>query len=304
MKYEKIEVGNAILYYGKCEDVLPILKNESVDSIITDPPYLYLKHKLDIAFNENVIFDNWYRVLKENRLIAFFGRGDPFFRWNLMLDKLGFKFKEHAIWDKNASSNFLCNFARIHEDISIRVKGKLSINKCFIDYFDYSITKNRIDNIENIFKRLKSAINGKDKESVKKYIDSGVMAFNIIVKPKHELNARTSVKRNNRSVGVFKTVKDGRIETSILRCKKEQLNYQHPTQKPIELMTRLIKLITKKNDIVLDPFMGGGSTGIAAIQNGRKFIGIECNREYFDIAVKRMKEAYNEKQKTSVQEAA
>lgn len=291
-KFTKIEIGSATIYHGKCEDVMNSLDNEITDSIITDPPYLYLKHKLDIPFDEKVVFENWYRLLKDNSMIAFFGRGDAFYRWNLMLEKLGFQFKEHAVWDKNASSNFLCNFLRVHEDICFRSKGKKSMNKCYIDYFDFCITKNRIDAIEDIFRRLKSALNSKDKEAVVKYIEEGLFEFAHKSKTKHKLTAG-DIKQNSRNVGIFKTIKDGKIETSILRCKKEQLNYQHPTQKPVELMSRIIKLCTNENDTVLDPFMGGGSTGVAAIQSGRKFIGIELDKEYFDIAVNRISEAYN-----------
>ena len=54
-------------------------------------------------------------------------------------------------------------------------------------------------------------------------------------------------------------------------------------------MSYLCRLITPPNGIILDPFMGSGSTGIAALKEGFKFIGIEQNKEYFDIAVARIK---------------
>ena len=62
----------------------------------------------------------------------------------------------------------------------------------------------------------------------------------------------------------------------------------HPTVKSIALMTYLIKLITPPQGIVLDPFMGSGSTGCAAIKEGFKFIGIECEKQYYKIACKRI----------------
>lgn len=61
----------------------------------------------------------------------------------------------------------------------------------------------------------------------------------------------------------------------------------HPTQKSLSLMEKIIEVHTNKNDIILDPFMGSGTTGVAAIQNQRKFIGIEKNITYFSIALKR-----------------
>lgn len=63
---------------------------------------------------------------------------------------------------------------------------------------------------------------------------------------------------------------------------------QHPTQKPIELMEYLVREYTKEGDSILDPFMGSGSTGVAAKNLNRKFIGIELDKEYFEIAKKRI----------------
>jgi DNA modification methylase len=69
----------------------------------------------------------------------------------------------------------------------------------------------------------------------------------------------------------------------------------HPTVKPTDLMKYLCRLVTPKNGIVLDPFMGSGSTGKAAAQEGFKFIGIEMSSEYFEIAEARVKHAYDGK---------
>jgi site-specific DNA-methyltransferase (adenine-specific) len=62
----------------------------------------------------------------------------------------------------------------------------------------------------------------------------------------------------------------------------------HPTVKPLKLMRYLCKLVTPPNGIVLDPYMGSGSTGVAAILEGFKFVGIEVNKEYYDIATNRI----------------
>ena len=64
----------------------------------------------------------------------------------------------------------------------------------------------------------------------------------------------------------------------------------HPTQKPLEVMKWVITLCPK-SDTILDPFMGSGTTGVAAIQMGRQFIGIEREPKYFDIACKRIEQA-------------
>ena len=68
----------------------------------------------------------------------------------------------------------------------------------------------------------------------------------------------------------------------------------HPTVKPVELMKYLCRLITPKGGTILDPFMGSGSTGIAAKDEGFDFIGIEKEKEYFDIAKQRISVPYKD----------
>jgi len=65
----------------------------------------------------------------------------------------------------------------------------------------------------------------------------------------------------------------------------------HPTQKPIVIMEMLIKYLTKEGDTILDPFMGSGTTGVACVNTGRNFIGIELDENYFKIAEQRIGEA-------------
>ena len=68
----------------------------------------------------------------------------------------------------------------------------------------------------------------------------------------------------------------------------------HPTQKPVELLEYLINTYTNENEIVLDFTMGSGSTGVACMNTNRKFIGIELDDKYFDIAKDRIEDAYNQ----------
>jgi site-specific DNA-methyltransferase (adenine-specific) len=76
---------------------------------------------------------------------------------------------------------------------------------------------------------------------------------------------------------------------SIHPPKREEKKFgKHPTQKPIELLKRIILASTNKGDIVLDPFSGSATTGIAAVVNDRKYIGIDMNKEYLDLSIKRI----------------
>jgi len=64
--------------------------------------------------------------------------------------------------------------------------------------------------------------------------------------------------------------------------------YEHPTQKPVELMIHLLNIHSKEGDLVLDPFLGSGTTAIACIKTNRKFIGMEINKHYYEMAQKRI----------------
>ncbi len=66
---------------------------------------------------------------------------------------------------------------------------------------------------------------------------------------------------------------------------------KHPTQKPIDLLNRIIKASTNKGDVVLDPFLGSGTTAVSCILNNRKYIGIEKEKEYLELAEKRIEDA-------------
>jgi DNA modification methylase len=81
------------------------------------------------------------------------------------------------------------------------------------------------------------------------------------------------------------------IETSVTPAGEKRFG-KHPTQKPVQLMEHFILLLSNPGDTVLDPFMGSGSTGVAARRNGnnRNFIGIELSQEYMDYATQRIKE--------------
>lgn len=75
------------------------------------------------------------------------------------------------------------------------------------------------------------------------------------------------------------------FETSVV-CGAERVN--HPTQKSLKLMSEIIRIHTNPGDLILDPFMGSGTTGVAALENGREFMGIELDEEYWNVARRRI----------------
>lgn len=97
----------------------------------------------------------------------------------------------------------------------------------------------------------------------------------------------------NHNYGAYCTVESDqsgmKYPTSILEFQKPHPSVAvHPTQKPVELAEWLIKTFTNPGDVVLDNCMGSGTTAIAAINTGRRFVGIELDREYYNIASKRI----------------
>lgn len=83
------------------------------------------------------------------------------------------------------------------------------------------------------------------------------------------------------------------IETSLV-TKNEKIFGKHPTQKPIQLISHFVELLSNSGDLIVDPFMGSGTTGVVAKSLGRNFIGIELSEEYFDISSKRIEELDND----------
>ena len=84
---------------------------------------------------------------------------------------------------------------------------------------------------------------------------------------------------------------DNRSQADVIRCKwnaGHSGQSGHPAQKPVPLLKQIVELVTKPGQTVLDPFMGGGTTGIAAVQLGRGFVGCEGDEEYFRLASERI----------------
>jgi len=121
--------------------------------------------------------------------------------------------------------------------------------------------------------------------------------------PQKTPGGKASIKIVNRKSGVYKTkgnhtsISDGTLHPCsvlLFNSDKNKNHGLHPTLKPLALMEFLVKSYTNAGDIVIDPFAGSGTTGVAAIQMGRTFIGIEKKKQYFDIACQRIEQAYAE----------
>jgi len=216
---------NINLLRGDCIDLLPKIPDGSIDSIITDPPYGYLKNqKLDIPFNEAVFFSEVKRVLKPAGFIVLFGRGTAFYRWNTLLADLGFVFKEEIIWNKVQTTSPVLPLSRVHETISIHCKGKGKINKVRVPYLE--MKGHDIGAIKTDIKRLMSVFsNNKSLEAVRSYLETAERNYYETISTKNNnMLFSKKVKRNNRALCVFQGIQGELKEKSIIRNDRQLID--------------------------------------------------------------------------------
>ena len=109
--------------------------------------------------------------------------------------------------------------------------------------------------------------------------------------PYHKTPSSTTSSNYGKQIAMGGTSNGERYPISILEFSNANRNNRlHPTQKPVDLLEYLIKTYTNKGELVLDFVMGSGSTGVAALNINRRFIGIELDRNYFNIAKQRIEE--------------
>ena len=273
------------IIHGDCFEVLKTIPDDSIDAVITDPPYKYLKHKLETDWDEKIFFAEVKRILKKDSFLIFFGRGESWFRWNYLCQELGLKFKEEIIWDKIRTSNPLCPMPRSHENIAIYTNGNRSLNKVTIDKIDYDLISNP-KAIVNDFKRILSTI--KLINSWEDFLLFKEGQMSPVLTPSQGVTIKGQKKSYDRGSVILKSHTVGRIIPSIFRCSNDHYSRMHPAQKPVFLIQKLIELITNPGDLVLDPFAGSGTTALACKELNRNYICIEKEREYVDIIHQRL----------------
>jgi len=281
------------IFKGDCFDILKNLPDNSINAILTDPPYLYLDHKLDAVYDEETLINQSYRLLKNNSLLGFFGRGESFYKLNYLAGKYKFKFKEEVIWDKLRISSPILRIGRCHENFAVYAKGKASINKVRIDKFkrDEILDSERIfDDIKRILDRIKK-INTIEELNNFKTNNYGEK----IATSKHSITVKGNLGQTDRGANAYRALTEGALMPTVLRVKTDHYNYQHPTQKPLELIKNLLLLISNENDLILDPFGGSGTLAIACLETNRKYICCEKDDEYFEIMKNRISQWHNDK---------
>ena len=250
------------LYHGDCLEVMDkLIKHEiQVDMILTDPPYGTTACKWDSVIPFDEMWGRINKLIKHNGTIALFG-SQPFTS-ELVHSNIN-NYKHYWIWDKEICGAFALAKKRpmiVTEEILVFSKNNNGIN--YYPIMEDAIPKN----IRPV--NLGSSV------SEATPVSSGIAKSDKNYNPK---------KRYPKNI----------IKYSKYNKECNQLNRVHPTQKPVDLLEYLIKTYTKEEGLVLDFTMGSGSTGVACINTNRRFIGIELNENYFDIASKRIEGAIN-----------
>ena len=208
-------MNNLQLYNADNLEIMATLPDESIDVICIDPPYLYLKNqKLERPFDEPKFFAECKRLLTKKGFIVLFGRGTSFYRWNTILDGLGFVFKEEVIWDKSYVSSPLMPMSRVHETISILTKKEGGINKVKVPYLE--MKGHDIDSIVTDIKRMKSALkNTKSLNAVLEFLENNKVPTdkdNVI-----STSISSVIKTQDRCASVIAGIQNGLNEKSIIR---------------------------------------------------------------------------------------
>lgn len=273
-------IGNHTLYLGDCLDILPEIGD--VDAVITDPPYGILKHKIESKPPISKICSLVFESLRDNSFFSFFGMMPTIFDWYQSALAAGFSYKEEITWVKRFVTAIYLPIIRQKETILIFRKGHPSFYQTKEDYGDvkmpcYLDGLLKIDAIEREVSYLKR---GYRKSSTSR---------------NHYDEIYKNYKSKDEDMNVWGKVNFTNVWSfaphNHLKYNDEEFNIKHPTVKPILLMERLICLTSIEENIILDPFMGSGTTGVACENTNRKFIGIEIDEKYFDIACKRVEAA-------------
>lgn len=282
---------NIALCNGDCLEKLKQIKSNSVDCVITDPPYFidYMKNdwnieelnkktskanvigslpvgmKFDVqqgkelqAFMEEVSREI-YRILKPGGFYLSFAQGRLYHRMTVAIEDCGFEIRDMLVWKREGQA------------------------KAFAQ--DHFVRKMNISDEEK--EKMIKSMGGRKTPQLKGQSEPIVLAQ----KPKDGTFVNNWM---THGVGLIDTTisLDGKFPGTVIEVEKprgqERSESTHYTMKPVALMEHLIKIFSSEGAIICDPFLGSGSTGVAAIHTNRKFIGIELSDTYFDEAYNRM----------------
>jgi len=250
--------GKKEILLGDCLELMKEIPNGSIDMILCDLPYGTTACKWDNIIDLDFLWKQYKRIIKDNGVIALTAT-QPFAS-KLINNDLKM-FKQELIWDKVMPVGHLIAGKRImsvHENILLFWNKQPIFNRQFTERRTEDRRINIVDNYNNLITTSKTEL---VKNTPETRFSKGY--DNTKVNPKSIISITKRIAHKDR---------------------------HHPTQKPIELMEYLVKTYTNEGDTVLDNTMGSGTTNLACIKLNRKSIGIEKEKQYYDVAVRRASE--------------
>ncbi len=247
------------LINGECLEEMSKLETGSIDLILTDPPYGTTACKWDTIIPLEPMWEKLKRLIKPNGAIVLFGT-EPFSSY-LRISNIS-DYKYDWIWIKNTPTGFW-QAKRMpmkkHEVISVFYKKQCIYNPQMI--------KRTEEEYKKCYRKNNSASN-----VAESFGGDGPEGHTPII----------------RKTAEEQWYKNPTMDITIKSEDYREGKGLHPTQKPVALMEYLIKTYTNENQTVLDFTMGSGTTGVSAKNLNRNFVGIELDKEYFDIASTRI----------------
>ncbi|MFJ6919728.1 MAG: DNA-methyltransferase [Lactobacillus crispatus] len=240
------------LLQGDCLELLKEVKTNSIDLILADLPYGMTANKWDSVIPLKPLFEQYQRIIKDHGAVLLFGMGK--FGASLIMNapsKMPYRYE--WIWQKTMAVGFLQS---------------------------HYMPLRAHENIYVFYKHLPT-YNPQMRQGFKPYAQPKCNKPNNI----YYTASGNSQPYESRDGSRF-PIDVVKFSNAISSSKRF-----HPTQKPVDLLEYLIKTYTNEGMTVLDNCMGSGSTGVAAKQLNRNFIGMELNKEYFDIAKQRIENA-------------
>lgn len=312
--------------YNKNSYTLEDIERNSIDAMITDPPYgiSYQNHYWDKDLPNKIIWQNSLSKLKPGAFGLVFSATRLMHRLMVDLEDSGFLIKDVLFW------SYLNGMPK-SRNVGLLIDKELKVDSQNTGNYNYvqGYKKNGCDDYRVKQKYKLSPAS----ELGKKYDGAGLgikPAYEPIILIQKPLEAKLNIAQNILKYGTgalnFEQTRipyeqgetkvghnphpKGRIPANIIRTQAQNDGYDkfflvpkvrqnkddfnfHPTLKPVNLMHHLIKLTSFENQVILDPFMGSGSTGVACLGVNRDFVGYELEEEYFNIAKQRL---HNEQQ--------
>lgn len=301
---ENIEVRQNVeinrIYNKDCVEFLKELEDETIDSCITDPPYWgVVDDEWDNQWKNITEYKDWCeswiseisRVTKKSASFFIFGYSYQLSHLLPIIESYGFKFRQQIVVWKGMKS------------AAGRVSSKLKMFPTTTEYIFYFV-KDSTNYIRDLLQEraIKKGLTPKEiNEFLGKASNGGGTWSSIAGKKQKNLQepTREDWEKLNNLLGDLPNYDDVVYKFNLpmgVTDVFDDINFyfpkgekQHTTQKPLELMNRIVECCSNENDIILDPFMGSGSTALSCKNLNRRYVGCELDENYYNVCLERLK---------------